>query len=495
MTRLVNPLADRTKLRYPPILMEHGGTIDTSVYLMASSIQHMPELWPRGPEDGPIKSSNRSLAFMLANNGFDVFLCETRGSSDNNNRHIGYKAIESSLDGTNKGKNRTFMENLDEATRQWDYWSFTQDDIIAHELKSHMDCVMNVTGAEQVSVFSFSLSTPTCFAFFSIRPDYAKKVHGFVSMAPIISSAEGTNKLIKLAVARICPLIPDSAGTLVATDILLTPLSRDISVTLARNKELRYSLFKMVVILALGTSAQYRTNLELNVLGHLLRRLSFRYAKQLCQQVSSKRLQKYDYGPIKNKELYGAEKPPIYDLSDLRIKDWLLVSAWNDAIATPKVVEHLLKIVRPKPMAHVVTPYGHLDLVAAFDNDKYTNMPILNYMKRMSYDPSETSTRKAANYNLGQLFAPLQLLNSDTQTFGSGNRSDYEPADGYKGDYLAFPPPVKLMARSFQRSMRGVLDGLQDAVGDPKVGVPERVHGKMNSTKAASLASDSNSTK
>ena len=164
-------------LRWPPVLMEHGGTIDPSAYLVGSSIQHFPEPWPRKPEDGPMRSWNRSLAFVLANNGFDVWLAETRGANDANKRRIKSRAVESVLDGKNEDKNMTLGENLRLLFDAWDFWSFSQDDIVAHELKSHMDVVLKMTGSDKLHLMTFSLSTPTSLAFLSSFFAFLLRVH------------------------------------------------------------------------------------------------------------------------------------------------------------------------------------------------------------------------------------------------------------------------------------------------------------------------------
>lgn len=367
--------------------MEHGGTIDPTAYLIGSSIQHHPEPWPRTAEDGPITSWNRSLAFVLSNNGFDVWLAETRGSSDVNKKRVRSRVIETIAAGLNNQKNMTARETLNELERQKDYWDFSQDDIIAHELKSHMDLVLEKTGSQKLHMMTFSLSTPTSLAFFSIRPDYARKVLGYVSMAPIISG-EGVNGFIKFALQNVCPLLPDKVGTLLMTDMVFTQPMRDLLVAVSRSRELRYSLVKAIITLALGPSAKYQTLLDLNVLGHMLRRLSFKEAKQLCQQTKANKLQKYDYGPIKNQKIYGQKQPPVYDLSHLEIDDWIVVSGGNDKLASLEILDHLYAVVNPKPAARIVAPgLNHLDLIAGLTNDVFVNLPISTYFAGKSSIP------------------------------------------------------------------------------------------------------------
>lgn len=386
LTHLINPLADKTKLRQPPVLMEHGGTIDPTAYMIASSIQHFPEKWPRSmAQDGPIQSWNRSLAFVLANNGFDVWLAETRGANERNRRHIKTEAVRSILEGKNMNKNMTKGENINQILRSWDYWAFSQDDIIAHELKSHVDTVLQVTGAKKVHLMTFSLSTPCSLGFFSLRPDYAEKVQGYISMAPIISG-QGGSKFTGIMFKTVCNLFPNHLGNVVFTEAILSEPMRRLVVAIFKPKWLRYSLGKALINYFMGPSAKWQTLLDDNVMGHLFRTVSFREVKQMCQHMKSNKFRKFDYGPVKNLLIYNQTSPPTYDLSNLNIRDWLVVSAANDEMSTPEVYSNLYASVNPKPVAHVVAPgFNHLDLIAGWGNDKYVNMPILRYLERMSF--------------------------------------------------------------------------------------------------------------
>lgn len=473
LTRIINPKADRRMLRMPPILMEYGGSADSGDYLIGSSIQHHPEKWPRSfKADGPITSWNCSLAFVLANNGFDVWLAGTRGSGEKDLLKVKSRPKDMISKSDIGEQNVTAGENLEEVIKSEDYWSFSQDDIIAYEFKSHFDTVMKVTGSSKVSLVSYSLSTPTVLSFLGLRPDYAEKVHGFVSLAPIFSG-QGIGPLLQIVLRTICPLIPEKVGTLVLTDMLVSKPVRDLIIQIAKVKPLRYSLIKSIVTLIFGPSAKYQTSLDLNVIGHLSRELSFREVRQVCQQTQANKLQFYDYGPAKNRVIYKSPTPPEYDVSNLRIKDWLLVTAANDAIATPAAVQSLLRLVGPKPAAHIVVPgFNHIDLFVGVDNDVYCNLPILSYFERISYLP-QSLPFGARSLDLEGFLAPLKEM-SKMLTPAPLKK----PAENYQGQQATLgtdvkkPPvaaiaevlnPVKLV-ESFGKNVQG---GIQMFMENP----------------------------
>lgn len=382
-------------------MLMHGGLIDPSAYLIASSIQHFPEPWPVDSNFAANRhgerSSNRSLAFMLANNGFDVFLAWTRGANEYNRRHLKLKSLVSAVEGRNLEKNVTRGEVLHEFQQKWDYWSFTEDDIIKHEIKAQMDKIMEITKQAQVSLFVFSLSTRTSLAFLATRPDYARKLRAYICMAPMISGL-GMAGAGKMIIQNICTFTPKFLGQLVLSDLLLTPQVRSLLIDVSKNKWVRYAVTKFLLSILLGSSAKYRTNLELNILGHLFLHLNYKMVKQMCQSTFSDRFQKFDYGPIGNKLIYKSDKPPIYDLSNLQLEDWITISGTNDNLATDKSYEQLMALVNPKPITHHVAPgFNHLDLFAGFENDIYVNLPILEYLIRKSSSPYDANTKKYNN--------------------------------------------------------------------------------------------------
>lgn len=387
LIRIVNPLADRQHIKQPPVMLLHGGTIDPTAYVWASPIQHKPEVYPRTEESGPMTSWNRSLGFMLANNGYDVWLVGTRGSDSKNEGHIRYKNAKS-IDLSGDSDKKHIEAPVEGALEARQFWSFTMDDIIQYEVPRQIDRVLELTGARKVLLHSYSQSTFITLTMLAEHPDYADKVHGLVSMAPVINDV-GSNRLSKYGLRMLCGYLPLDVGITLFSEVLLTKMTRAIWVKLNEHKYLRYNLIKPLQNFLYGSSAKWLTLMEPAVIGHSLMPLGFGQLKQCCQQVIVKHYQKYDYGPVENQLKYGQLKPPKVNLTDLHIKNWMVISGSRDNFAPPASVKQILNDVEhPTPYRHInVEGYNHLDVVAAVTNDIMVNVPILEFFDRIHLPP------------------------------------------------------------------------------------------------------------
>lgn len=421
LVRMVNPLADKRKLKQPPVMLFHGGSGSPITYVSASAIQHHPEKYPRQTSDGPITSWNRSLAFMLANNGFDVWLVGTRGAGSPNQGHLKYRGPKSiDLSGAAPDKSRvSFLENIDEAS---EYWNFCMDEIVKFEMPRQIDRVLELTGASKVTLFGYSISPAMTLMLLSQRPSDARKVHNLVSMAPIINST-GINRLNRALCEMVLHVLPEKLGTLLMSEIFLTRTTGNLIQALNANRVIRYSLTKPLLALISGPSAKYLSLVEPAFGGHTGNPVSFREVKQVCQQAFANKLQNYDYGKRKNKLVYGTWLPPAADLSELYVDHWLIISGENDMVATQYSVEQLMRDVKhPKVYESIAVPgYNHLDLVAALDNDIKINQPILEFLTKTSL-PSLSGENRYIDHRSNSIkdinllrFVPKSTFNSVTR--------------------------------------------------------------------------------
>lgn len=383
LVRIINPKANRTLLKKPPIIVYHGANIDMTCYLSASSIQHFPEKYPRSPSDPPMTSSNRSLGFVLANNGFDVWLVGTRGSNRLNLGHIKDSRGRNVVIDLN-GRNITKGEMDYARNRSQIYWQFGQDDVINYEVKVQIDKVRNITGSREYFLFSYSLSTPTTLAFFALYPEYAKDCRAYIQMAPAIAASHVTSQTDKFYFEQLCPLFP-TRGIGFTPTYLLKPTARLLVPELARSDELKYSLIYGVTVGIFGPSPIYNTNLERNLLAHVFMPTSFKTVQQYCQNSVVKQFRKFDYGPVNNLAIYGRIDPPAYNYSRLEVQNYLIISGSNDGLADTTTVNRLKNsISTPTPIQQIIAPlFNHLDMIGAVETDNYINLPFVAYLNRL----------------------------------------------------------------------------------------------------------------
>ena len=282
----------------------------------------------------------------------------------------------------------------------------------------------------------------------------------------------------KLLFETICPILPTEIGTIVLTDLMLTQPMRDMVILLARPPELRYVIAKSVLTATMGASPKYQTLIDLNFLGHLLRRLSFKELKQMCQQMSSNKLQKFDYGPVKNLLIYKQLKPPVYDLSDLNISNWIIISAANDALSTPAVIDHLISMTNPKPVAKFEAPgFNHADLFAGWENDKYVNFPILRYFEQLSYIPGEKDESRrsagpasgARSLDLSAILPPLTLPSRIVESSINATQAAVQNQSAS----MVFPFNVRALMDEIAKNMRAM-------IGDVGVNMKKALSGGAN---------------
>lgn len=404
LIRIINPLADTRYLKGPPMLIQHGQTSDSGNFVMQSNAQHHPMKWPptemRSNNDSNHDnyseyngdkivenfkpSSNRSLAFMLANNGYDVWLSSVRGVDGNNRGFLGKRVALNTVNqdrnmvkkNMTPGEGDLLIHRIDHS-----YWSFTLDDQIAHEVPSQIDLVMKVTGSDRITLIGYSNTALTTFAMLSIRPDIAAHVDTVIAIAPVVYY----NKLdgwFKWLMEEFMQLIPKQIDYQLFLNDRVASFLRRVTIRACSNVRIRYTMCKLLINLLFGQSAQFRSNLELPIFNHLFRPTTWKCLAQHLQIVKSHRLAKFDYGATLNKRYYGTWLAPEYKLSQLdpRVRV-ALVSGDKDCWANQATLDKVRAKLPMKPALDlVVRDYNHLDLTCAFDLDIRVNLPILRFL-------------------------------------------------------------------------------------------------------------------
>ncbi|XP_015112843.1 lipase member K isoform X2 [Diachasma alloeum] len=117
---------------------------------------------------------NNSLAFLLADAGYDVWLANMRGT-------------------TNGRSHRTLNPDEDN-----EFWDFDLTTIATRDLPAQIDFILDRTGESKLTIIGHSMGTTLSYIFLSEKPEYNKSVNLVVSLAPIAYWHPKTLGLIRI---------------------------------------------------------------------------------------------------------------------------------------------------------------------------------------------------------------------------------------------------------------------------------------------------------
>ena len=106
-----------------------------------------------------LTDSERSVPFVLAELGFDVWLGNNRG-------------------------NKYSKKSIHHDPSSTKFWDFSIDDFAWHDIPDSIEYILQSTRAPSLSYVGFSQGTAQAFAALSIHPQLNQKVNVFIALAP-----------------------------------------------------------------------------------------------------------------------------------------------------------------------------------------------------------------------------------------------------------------------------------------------------------------------
>jgi gastric triacylglycerol lipase len=118
---------------------------------------------------------NKSLPFILANKGYDVWLGNNRGNKHSRN-HIKL----------NPDKNKEF-------------WKFSLHEMGTLDLPAMIDFILKETGSEKISYIGHSQGTSQLFAALTLDNEYfSKRLNAFIALGPVTRLHEIGSSFVKI---------------------------------------------------------------------------------------------------------------------------------------------------------------------------------------------------------------------------------------------------------------------------------------------------------
>ncbi|XP_043266109.1 lipase 3-like [Colletes gigas] len=316
----------------PPVLLVHGLLDCSASWVLAS------------PEKG--------LGYMLADQGYDVWMGNVRG-------------------------NRYSRKHKQYTTADKNYWMFSWHEIGMFDIPAMIDHVLKETKREKILYVGHSQGSTSFFVMASERPEYQQKLVASFNMAPAVFMSQATHPFICL----LSPIVNDlnalmsmigknefkPSGPFIRTvakiicddDAPTQPICTNVMTLFGgRNeKELNYTLLPDI--------GQY------DPAGASIRQFT-----HYAQLQTSGNFEQFNYGPVDNMIKYGSINPPKYDLASIKMPVYLFYGNNDEMVSVMDLNELYRKLPNAKKFLVPYKWFTHLDFLWAMNIDTlvYNNM-------------------------------------------------------------------------------------------------------------------------
>ena len=330
-----------------PVLLQHG-LLDAAV----TWVMNFPD---------------QSLAFMLADAGYDVWLGNVRGNYYSR-AHVKY--------------------NPD---RDIEFWDFSWDDMARDDLPSMIYYILNATKQIELGYVGHSQGTMIAFAGFG-RPDSVlqNNVSFYAALAPVAHVGHMKSPLKYLSDLSKNPeralhllfgykdFLPQSniikwLAKYACGSVIFDPL-----------------VCENILFIICGPDKKNMNNTRMEVyISHEPDGTSVKNIIHFVQMYLSNQFQAYDYGsPDKNRQYYNQTTPPIYSIRPMKIPTAIFWSN-DDWLADPEDVAFIFDNIQNLVYEKYITGYNHLDFVWAMTANKVIYQDLIIQMQK--YHPARSS--------------------------------------------------------------------------------------------------------
>ncbi|XP_061708432.1 lipase 3-like [Cydia pomonella] len=286
------------------------------------------------------QNTEHSLAFILQDLGYDVWLANVRG--------------------TKYGRRHLYLESeTDESTQFFDY---SYDEIGFYDIAVIVDYVLNDTRKEKVHYIGHSLGGTAFLVLNTIKPEFNNKFETAHLMAPIgyqnyFPNTNFTKEvdhfkeifedLIKSGKAEIFPPVKDDSKNFSVDECLGDKKYQNICEALKINELMGLEKY--------SNSKDKTRGGSIKLLAHL------------AQNIKYKTFNRWDYGEEENMNHYKIKQTPIYNISHITAPT-MIVYSLNDEFVSPKDIKDMAKnMVKASTREVKRKDFKHQDFLLAPD--------------------------------------------------------------------------------------------------------------------------------
>ncbi|KAG5331807.1 LIP1 Lipase, partial [Acromyrmex charruanus] len=309
--------------------------------------------------DWVLMGPGMSLAYILADEGYDVWLGNNRGNI--------------------YSRNHTWLSPTDR-----DFWDFSYHELGIYDLPAMIDYILHTTGYEKIYYIGHSEGTTQFWVMASEKSEYNSKITLMIGLAPaaFIGNIRGpVRKLAKLTYFGVW--VGETFGYPEFRS--RSDWAKFVSNLFCQRAASTQFICSNILFLVAGFSrAELNTDYLTVIIGHVPAGASWKQLVHYGQgYINTGRFRQYDYGNVdKNLQIYNSTTPPDYQLEKITAPI-ALFSSDDDWLATTKDVD-LLATKLNSLMFHYKTPINttcnHYDFIWGKSSVQMVSRPILQLL-------------------------------------------------------------------------------------------------------------------
>ncbi|XP_006831185.1 PREDICTED: lipase member K-like [Chrysochloris asiatica] len=297
---------------------------------------------------------NNSLAFLLADHGYDVWMGNSRG-------------------------NTWSRKHLKLSPKSTEYWAFSFDEMAKYDLPATLNFITEKTGQEQLFYVGHSQGTTIGFIAFSTNPELAKKIKVFFALAPVVTVKYNQSPIKKLRT------LPREAIKVFFGDKAFCSHTfvRHFLATKVCNQKLFHHVCSNVLFAFTGCNPKNLNMSRLDVyFAESSEGTSVQNMLHWAQAANSGQFQAFDWGNSNQNMIhFNQSAPPLYNVTKMEVP----TAVWNggqDILADPKDVENLLPKISNLIYHKWIPQYNHVDFYLGKDASQKVYQDLINLMEQ-----------------------------------------------------------------------------------------------------------------
>ncbi|XP_033217364.1 lipase 1-like [Belonocnema kinseyi] len=275
-----------------------------------------------------------SLAYLLADNGFDVWLGNCRGNLF--------------------ARNHTTYVDL-----SYGFWNFSWHEMGMYDIPAAIDFILEITGRSQLYYVCHSQGCTSAYIMGALKPEYNQKLRFSVHMGPVafLGNIRGIARIFGPIVAIFLkPLIEKTGHFEISGNALVTTIFRQIILHPPWFDIVFGAIYAFTGPGILSNNeGPVNDTLPYTITGASTK-LVLHYAQGVLNPYT---FRQYDYGSVQNLKIYNSVEPPSYPLEKVTTPI-ALIEGTNDFCATKRDLDYLVKKL-PNVVGRFEYPLNHVE--------------------------------------------------------------------------------------------------------------------------------------